>query len=105
MSDGQDNDKPQTEAEKKAGAVADAEGAIHRYMQPVLDTVIRGMVNVMAAVPIKVTLLSVCRVTGFLMANLYAGDEIAVLQFRKEARDAFREGIKSVPPAPLAKTQ
>jgi hypothetical protein len=81
--------------------------AVDEFVGGVISVVVNGLVNSSGAIPGEIILRSVCRNLGGMLGQMYRGEEVAVLRFRKECKDEFVRTMKSIPvtdvpkPAPI----
>lgn len=85
------SDKPQV------GRISDQDQAMRLWMHQNLLCLTRGSLSCFASVQPEKVLIMLCLVTGQLMSELYAGDEVAVHRFRKTCRDMFDGITKEMP--------
>jgi hypothetical protein len=78
-------------------AQAAALKAVDEFVGGVISVMVNGLVNSCGAIPGEIILKSACRNFGGMLGQMYRGEEVQVLRFRKECRDEFNRAMKSVP--------
>lgn len=77
--------------------ITDQDQALRLWLHQNMMCLARGSLSCFASLPPEKVLVMICAVTGQLMAEMYAGDEIAVHRFRKACRDVFDGMTKQMP--------
>lgn len=75
------------------------------WMAQTLCCVIRGIVACFPQMQLEKTMLLMAAVMGQQVSQVYAGNELSVHKYRKACREAFTNGINSVPITPLSDTK
>lgn len=83
--------------EIQTGQITDQDQALRIWLHQNMLCLTRGSLSCFAHLPPEKVLLMICLVTGQLMSETYAGDEVAVYRFRKACRDMFDNVTKQMP--------
>ena len=70
---------------------------VDEFVGGVMSIMVNGLVNSCGAVPGEIILTSICKNLGAMLGSMYMGQEVEVLKFRKQCKDAFVQTMKSMP--------
>lgn len=79
----------------------DQDNWLSGYMHQTLYVVLRGLLATVPGFALEKVLMLFCMTSARLIAEVYAGDELAVRRLRKGCVDIFTDTLKAMPVVPL----
>ena len=80
-----------------ASAQAAAIKQVDEFVGGIVAVTVNGLLNSCGVVPGEIVLASICKNLGGMIGAMYMGQEVEVLKFRKQCKDAFVQTMKSMP--------